>query len=194
MSTSVENKEDAFVRHLQGESIEDSHPLVKQSAQLVLDILDHPAVSPVPPLSNERLNAFQNRLQQVRVPVQTKVSPWNLNWTRGLRVAVPLAACLLVGVLVLGPDASNQLPEYDQWRDLDEAAIVSVSEPVSSANALTAQLTVLGITARLGQHNDVVILEAYVPESRQDDVDRLLTPYSQRVGKNGELIIGFKSK
>lgn len=192
MPSNVDDKDEEFMRHLRGELVQDPNPVIKSSATLIKDLLDHPALCEVPPLSNENLARFEARLHRVSVPVKHEESTWLAKWNHGWRVALPLAACVVVSVMVLRPDSSVEVNDAGKWRDLEDTPIVSVQDPLSTAQALAKQLSALGIESQLSKHDKQVTLEAYIPESKQQEVERILAPHQLRVGKNGELSIGFK--
>lgn len=193
----MSNKDEEFLRHLRGEQVSTPNPLMKDSAQLIRDLLDHPVHYQAPSLSEDKLAAFQARLAQIRVPIATPRASKNSKWIRGWAIALPLSACLLIGVSLLRPASDDQassiaLPPADQWRSTEDSAIVSVTNPLGSAQNTLRKLSELNIEAHISTREEVVFIEAFVPEQKQEAVNRLLRPYHQQVGNNGELRFGFK--
>ena len=191
------SREDEFVRTLQvdhkTQPIDTSDLIARESAQVLKGLLGHPMHYEPAPLSEEDLMQFQARLESVRNPAlaMNKTPKITHRPTLGLRLGIPVAACLIIGVMLYQPDHPNDLYQSEKSRGVEQITLVMVAEPSVAAKDLVVQLAQLNIEAHQEIKNNQFIVEAFIPEVQQEKVEHLLAPHHQKVAKNGELRIGF---
>ena len=197
------NEEQDFLRCLRGEPVSTSDPYLQTCAQVIREAMNHSALYQPPPLTPERVDAFRAKLRQGRSPAVMPMGKvevrTNNTWWRHAKWSLPLTASVLlgVGVVRIGMDlTSNEFFPATRVevasRSIDGKAVTLVTDPETSMRNLQARLAALEIDAQVTSQGALWQLEAFVPESKESQVNQLLQTYQLAVSKNGSLSIAMK--
>lgn len=182
-----------FFQHLRGEQVESSDPYLQTCAQVIREAMDHPAFYQPAPLTPEKLDAFRVKLRQARSPVAVPMAKARNQWLRSAKWSLPLAASVLltIGVVRVGMEtASNEVaPILIASRSIDGQSVRVVNDPEATLRSLRGQLTALDIESTLTTQAGQWQMEAFVPESKEQQVNQILQPLQISVGNNGSLHI-----